>query len=463
MRGFFVFISSAFAIACGGAEPSDEVVVLRHEPLGPLAGYSMDTLAETLVVRAIRITDAGEEPVAGLEIGWSAPDAELGAVVPEVSVTDADGYARARWVLGIGSGPQQATARNLNGNGMVRFDATARPGLVATQLKRTDASGQAATCAMDADGAIWCWGTIPALALPIPVTGAPLLSSLLGASSHTCGLTEAGALWCWGSSRTGWIEIVSGADPSSIPVRIAPDIQFASVVPSWHTICGVAIGGSGYCWGRGMFGDGNEGRRDFNDPVLVSGSTHWKEIVPVSDEAVFAISESLQPHVWGIDQNEDGLWPDNYQYYGVDHEGELTVPVPIPIVSGISDLVGLEGNVCGLKDGAAVCWGIGVDIDWLLTSPPGPVTVSAPSGQFVKLVAHVRNYSGLTSDGEIYTWGRSPEQVIRVPGRGPWLTIESGLDGGLCAILAADSTVYCWDFRSVPLGPPRPVPAPEQP
>ncbi len=102
-------------------------------------GAVSSALPDSLVARVI---DAGGNPVAGIEVHWSASGG--GSISPEVVVTGADGLAAAERVLGGSSGAEsaQATAAGLQGSPLT-FIHTAVPA-TPSRLLKISGDGQSA-------------------------------------------------------------------------------------------------------------------------------------------------------------------------------------------------------------------------------------------------------------------------------------------------------------------------------
>jgi Bacterial Ig-like domain (group 1) len=95
-------------------------------------------LADPLVVR---VTDAFDNPVAGVSVEWAA---EEGSLDPASSVSGSDGLAQTSWTLGPATGSQSATASSGElGGSPVRFTATGHAG-GADDLERVSGDHQSA-------------------------------------------------------------------------------------------------------------------------------------------------------------------------------------------------------------------------------------------------------------------------------------------------------------------------------
>jgi len=156
--------------------------------------------------------------------------------------------------------------------------------------------GSTYVCGLASNGSARCWsnlnvvgelgfGSSAASNTPAPVVGG-LTFAMLDANSgnnilaHTCGVTTTSEAYCWGSNRRGQLGATGAAtctfstigdfNCSLSPLAVGGGLQFRSVgVGNEHT-CGVALDGSGYCWGRntsGELGDGTVTDRPL--PTLV--------------------------------------------------------------------------------------------------------------------------------------------------------------------------------------------------
>lgn len=87
-----------------------------------------DTVRATLPTPyAVKVTDAGGNPVPGVPVSWTVTGGG-GSIAPAGATTDGNGIASATHTLGPAAGPQTADASS-PGIGTVRFTSTADPGV----------------------------------------------------------------------------------------------------------------------------------------------------------------------------------------------------------------------------------------------------------------------------------------------------------------------------------------------
>ncbi|MEW5931065.1 MAG: Ig-like domain-containing protein, partial [Gemmatimonadota bacterium] len=89
---------------------------------------------------AVRVADAGGNPVAGAGVTWMVT-AGGGSVAPAIATTDAEGVARAAWTLGTTAGANAVTAAAAGAT--AGFAATGTPG-PAARVERAGGDGQSA-------------------------------------------------------------------------------------------------------------------------------------------------------------------------------------------------------------------------------------------------------------------------------------------------------------------------------
>ncbi|MGH7701089.1 MAG: RCC1 domain-containing protein, partial [Gemmatimonadales bacterium] len=126
------------------------------------------------------------------------------------------------------------------------------------------AAGERFSCALNAQGAAFCWGTnsfgelgtgtTDQATTPQAVVGEVTFASLSAAGRHTCALSPTGIAYCWGLNDVGELG-TSAADVCTTvagrqvecslrPVPVAGDLRFASVDVGWEHTCGLTQDGT---------------------------------------------------------------------------------------------------------------------------------------------------------------------------------------------------------------------------
>ncbi|MDH3269908.1 MAG: hypothetical protein OEN56_01160 [Gemmatimonadota bacterium] len=135
------------------------------------------------------------------------------------------------------------------------------------------------TCGLTAEGEAHCWGADEGgqlgdgiaggfRAFPDTVhTGLRFAEIVAGASTgtsftgHTCALTAEGEVYCWGEN-SGHVFGVTSPASSALPVRAATNasrieasVSFARITAGRDHMCGLSTSGRAYCWGSNTFGE----------------------------------------------------------------------------------------------------------------------------------------------------------------------------------------------------------------
>jgi hypothetical protein len=123
--------------------------------------------------------------------------------------------------------------------------APVEPELRVQDVSLSGASG----CAIDIDGAAWCWGGpasgfpgMPAPLTPRKLEGTPeSFVSVEAGQGPSCALTADGAVWCWGS----------GVSNSNMPpTRVLFPQTFVQLSTNEGAMCGVTNKAEAWCWNR---------------------------------------------------------------------------------------------------------------------------------------------------------------------------------------------------------------------
>ena len=155
-----------------------------------------------------------------------------------------------------------------------------------TLVQITAASGD--TCALDSNGAAYCWGDnadgqlgdattvntdVPVTVSITGVLAAKTLTQISASDDHTCALDSTGAAYCWGDNANGQLGNAS-TTTTDVPVTVS-----TSGLLSGRTVtqisagagdtCAVDSRGAIFCWGTDALGQlGNDGISSQDVPVL---------------------------------------------------------------------------------------------------------------------------------------------------------------------------------------------------
>jgi alpha-tubulin suppressor-like RCC1 family protein len=300
------------------------------------------------------------------------------------------------------------------------------------------AAGYYHTCGLAVDGSLRCWGAGGDIGagelgngsgdgsdVPVRVRGDNSYTSVTAGLTHSCALDRDGAAFCWGRNADGQLGDGTRLDRLE-PARVAGELRFRSLEAGEQFTCGVATDGRAYCWGTNLTGQlGSEpSARCFSGtpcaivPAAVQGERRFTSISAGADHAC-ALATTGESYCWG--RNTMGV-------LGVGDT--LAQRAPIRAVAGGHRFALLSpgfSNTCGLTaEGAAYCWGTrdggqlgteaasaGCGADRAYCSAvPLPV---AGGSTWKQIDVGVGFTCGVRSDGVVYCWGMNEESQLGVP------------------------------------------------
>jgi len=338
------------------------------------------------------------------------------------------------------------------GNG--HFEASRVPIAVDTSgalagktIKHISASSNQ-TCVVASDNRAYCWGNNDygqlgneaandGSAVPIAVDTSGVLAGKLilqveAGAVHTCALTADGRVYCWGSND--WHQLGNGSDDdSSKPVAVD-----MSGVLSGKTIkqittrgshtCAIASNDQAYCWGDSIPGNGTWTINRVPVAVDTSGVLAGKTIRQISagNTHTCAIASDARAYCWGFNDNGQ-LGNGSIESPGAC-AGQACSLVPVAVdTSGV--LAGKtlrriatgSNHTCAIaSDDKAYCWGdnISAELGAAITDPCGnysnpcsavPVAVDTSGvlgGKSIQKVATGGGQSCVIDTGrQAYCWG----------------------------------------------------------
>lgn len=429
--------SAVIVATCEGL--ADSVVVAVTVPIAsvsvsalPSAMTPGDTLRLTTAV-----TDAKGAQRPGTPITWATTDAHVLAVTGDGLVTAGDaGHATVTASAAGVHGDVSSTVvvrfvsieaayehtcaltaageaycwgknhRGQLGDGTVtNRDAPVRAarGLTFTKLRTAsynDIYGH--TCGIVASGAMYCWGDNengelgdPSLpngpnsgayqATPVPVSGGLTFTDLGVSSNYTCGLATGGTLYCWGYN--GWGQLGRGTKTlvEATPTPVNGGLVFTAVSTGYRYACGLVSGGAAYCWGQpgGQLGVGDQ--LEHTEPTSVSGALTFQGIA-AGAFTTCAVATGGDGYCWGFNGG------------GQVGDGTTTArTVPTAVAGGLTfESVSTGGQSCGITTGHALyCWGL---------SGSSPAIVSGPT-TWLQVSAATENNCGIGTGPLAYCWG----------------------------------------------------------
>ena len=251
------------------------------------------------------------------------------------------------WGLGISLGGDALTGWTVNG--------------ISTPVQAVTV-GRNFACALNSAGGVQCWGsnwsgtlgdgTTERRDSPVAVTGLESgIAALDAGDDSTCAVTANGQVWCWGSND--WGQIGDGTREDRLtPVQVTGlDGPAVAVSVGTYRACALMADGRIACWGdndNGWLGDGIPSQS--TSPVYVAGTDTYID-VSVGSFHTCAVTVSGTVQCWG------GI--NEYGQLGVNtYEGHAT-PAPVQGLAGPAVAVTAgDAHSCALLQGGSVqCWG----------------------------------------------------------------------------------------------------------
>jgi alpha-tubulin suppressor-like RCC1 family protein len=139
---------------------------------------------------------------------------------------------------------------------------------------------------------------------PQAVLGGHTFTSIVAGASHTCAIESNGAAWCWGLGQQGQLGIGGFTGTENEPVAVVSDKTWTQLAAGSAHTCGIATGSSLWCWGDNTRGELGDGTHDYRTtPVQVGSDTSWKQLAAGND---FTCAIKTDGTLWCWGQNDAG-------------------------------------------------------------------------------------------------------------------------------------------------------------
>ncbi|MEV7624178.1 hypothetical protein [Actinoplanes sp. NPDC089786] len=234
-------------------------------------------------------------------------------------------------------------------------------------------AGRAHSCATTSVGRVYCWGSdsdgqlgdgppLTSVSRAVPVSapsGMPVVVQVDAGEEHTCALEHNGAVFCWGDNSSGQLGAGDTNDRDApVAVRFPAGFLLVEVTTGENHSCAIDEQGAAWCWGRNAEGQlGTGGTTDSNEPLRVSDATGLTD--PVVDIAAggnttCAATADGVAWCWGAGdrgQLGDGAATDAGRPVRIATSG------PLNDVAVRQIAVGKQQSCAVGEDGRASCWG----------------------------------------------------------------------------------------------------------
>lgn len=284
-------------------------------------------------------------------------------------------------------------------------------------------AGRTHTCALDAEGGAWCWGSnelgqlgIDAAAqvacgaaacspAPAPVAGGRRFVALAAGDQFTCGLEAAGTVWCWGLGDVGQLgqpisDECGGNRCSFVPLPVQGEHHLRALSAGRAHVCGLTEDGEAVCWGyndQGQLGRGD--RVDSPVPRTVASDERFVQ-VSAGGLHTCAVTAAGAVWCWGIDAI--GAGPAIL---------ESAVPVPVTGHEAYAQVESARVSTCGVRnDGLLNCWGTNLSSEMGFPEQeihhlfPAPRRTDSDR-RFDAIAGEYQTYCGTGAAGDVWCWG----------------------------------------------------------
>jgi alpha-tubulin suppressor-like RCC1 family protein len=301
-------------------------------------------------------------------------------------------------------------------------------------------TGREFTCALtEGDGERYCWGANPfgghgngdrrmlsGTYAPL-ATGDPIrYRSLTLGTTHGCGLALDGTGYCWGTN--------SGrpTDYELLPQRLSTSGPLTSIESGAFHSCALRSDGARVCWGSNLFG------------ALGVQTQSARQVAPmvVSEALRFTRLSGGLAHSCGISTTGEAYCWGSAQVGELGEGSAATLRMTPTRVLGGHRFAEVSAGIfssCALTDrGVGYCWGINVFGNLLSGDgqfSAAPVRLETEL-RFAQLEVGGGHLCGLTVEGHVYCWGRNESGQAGVdPETGG--SCANPLDGGWvpCALV----------------------------
>ncbi len=272
---------------------------------------------------------------------------------------------------------------------------------------RSVAAGEAFACAIDATGALFCWGRNvegqlglgapgPDELTPRQVGAESTWARLTAGQFHACAIRTDGTLYCWGSDSYGQLGV---GGPRATPAQVGTASDWAVVDTGMgeHT-CGISEDGSLLCWGDCHSGELGFCSSGSHLPPTLAQPGAWRA-VGVGGNHTCAVTEARALVCWG--SNDNGALGT-----GADPSADIVPPTEVGAGTSWEAAFGGEFHSCGLsEDGSLFCWGNNGDGRLGVGDRTRRLVPTIVSAGWTRVATGADHTCAIDSMGGLFCWG----------------------------------------------------------
>ena len=299
-----------------------------------------------------------------------------------------------------------------------------------------------ASCALDAEGGVYCWGAgthgrlgnggtvnkYSAVAVLAADGDSGLLSDIVQISvngDHACALTSRGGVVCWGKGDVGQLgngDVVDKNHPVTVVTAeesSEPLVGIVQIASGGEHTCALTQLGGVLCWGNGSNGRlGNGVPDNKSHPVAVvdGDGNSLGNIVQISSGGSHTCALDREGNIFCWGRGSEGQ-------LGNDASSDQDHPVAVVDAEGstnpLSNIVQISlgsSHTCALnREGRLACWGLGSTGQLgneSFNNKDHPVAVveaegsTDPLGNIAQVDSGGNHTCAMTSGGRVLCWGR---------------------------------------------------------
>nr|BFD62924.1 chromosome condensation regulator RCC1 [Bdellovibrio sp. HM001] len=299
------------------------------------------------------------------------------------------------------------------------------------------------------------------------VVGSPSFVKMSGGSYASCALNSDGLIYCWGDNYSDEAGIGPGVfsvyEPTpALMTNVEGEKKFVDFESNWESTCAVSAKHEMYCWG--LLDAAVTGIPNKVDLTPLGSSV---KVLQVAVGLSFACGLTDRGKIFCYGANDqgqlgDGTLVDSPAVKFVDFGAGAPAAPFVHIAAG-------ESHVCALNlEGALYCWGangrgqlgLGTTVDSSLPQL-ADLSALADGEKLVSVVASVWATCGVSSKGKAYCFGYNwhsltadggatdiliPTPVDQTPLAGGTYFVNLAIHEGISCGETNGRTVYCWGY-----------------